>query len=104
MQRTQRRLRRINIFTPSSQDSGYVGKRTVPTPVGYVYAEVFPEKSVLSDERDGKRTSAGATLVLRRDAGVKCGDLAGIYGDDPDSRVIEALVSPGYMKVRTERI
>jgi len=81
-----------------------VGKHTVPTPVGYVYAEVFPEKSVLSDERDGRRTSAGATLVLRRDAGVKCGDLAGIYSDDPDSRVIETGVSTEFMTVRTERL
>ncbi len=104
MQRTQGRLRKINVYSPAEADSGYVGRQVVPTLVGYVYAEVFPEKSVLSDERDGKRTKYGATLVLRRDAGVKCGDYMGIYGESPDSRVTEAAIYPGHLTVRTERV
>ena len=104
MQRTQSRLRRINVYSPRETAGGYVGKQIVPELVGYVYAEVFPGKSVLSDERDGRRTEYGATLVLRRDAGVKCGDYMGIYGETPDSRVTEASVYPGHLTVRTERV
>lgn len=104
MQRTQRLLRKINIFAPAQQDSGYVGRKTVPELVGYVYAEVFPEKSLLKDERDGKNTAAGATLILRRDAGVKCGDLAAVYGEYADSRVVEASIFPDHLTVRTERL
>lgn len=104
MQRTQTRLRKINVYSPAEKDSGYVGRTVVPEPVGYVYAEVFPEKSVLTDERDGKRTNAGATLVLRRDAGVKCGDYMGVYSESPDSRVTEASLYPGHLTVRTERV
>lgn len=104
MQRTQRLLRKVNIFAPSETAGNYVGKKIVPELVGFVYAEVFPEKSELKDERDGKRTTAGATLIMRREAGVKCGDLASVYGDEADSRVISAQIYPGHLTVRTERL
>ncbi len=104
MQMTQRSLRRINIFSPSETPGDYVGTKIVPELIGFVYAEVFPDKSVLTDERDGKRTSAGATLIMRREAGVKCGDLASVYGEDADSRVVEARLYPGHLTVRTERL
>ena len=104
MQRTQSRLRKINIYAPSAEDSGYVGKKVIPALVGYVYAEVFPERTSLSDERGGMSVSRSATLVLRRDAGVKCGDYMGIYGDAPDSRVVDTAVYPGHLTVRTESV
>ncbi len=104
MQRTQNRLRKVNVFAPCASPSGYVGRKIVPEPVGFVYAEVFYGKSVLKDERDGKRTEDGATLILRREAGVKCGDYMGIYSDAPDSRVTETSIYPGHLTVRTVRI
>ncbi len=104
MQLTQRMTKKVNIFSPSVQSSGYVGKKTVPIPVGFVYAEVFPEKSSQSEERSGRRTRLGATLIMRRDAGVKCGDLAGVFGEQPDSRICEVSVFPGHISVRTEEI
>ena len=104
MQTSQRYLRKINIYSPSETAGDYVGTKIVPEPIGFVYAEVFPEKSVLTKERDGKRTGAGATLIMRREAGVKCGDLAAVYGNTADSRVIEARIYPGHLTVRTERL
>lgn len=104
MQRTQRMLRKVSVYSPAETDSGYVGRRVVPDRVGFVYAEVFPDKSELSDERDGKRKKDGATLVLRRDAGVKCGDFMGVYSESPDSRVTAASIYPGHLTVRTERV
>ena len=104
MQLTQKMLKRVNIFTDTAARSGYVGKKSVPVRLGFVYAEVFPEKDTLSDERSGVRISGGNTLILRTDAGVKCGDLAGIYGEAPDSRIVELERYPGHITVRTERI
>ncbi len=104
MQLTQKRLKRVNIFTGRLSDSGYIGKKYVPEMLGFVYAEVFPEKETLSREQSGERTAGGATMILRADAGVKCGDLAGIFGEDPDSRVLEVTRCPGHVTVRTERL
>ncbi len=102
MRLTERFMKKVNIFSPSLSDSGYVGKKVTPSPVGFVYAEVFPDKTTLSDERGGSRENSGAVLVLRRDAGVKCGDLAGVFGDAPDSRVTEVAVYPSHISARTE--
>ncbi|MBQ9383086.1 MAG: hypothetical protein IJT87_02495 [Ruminiclostridium sp.] len=104
MQLTQKMLKRVDIFGNSAARSGYVGRKRAPVRLGFVYAEVFPEKDRLSDERGGERTSGGATLILRANAGVKCGDLAGIYGEVPDSRIVEVERFPSHITVRTERI
>lgn len=104
MQLTQKRLKRVNIFSTDTAEGGYVGKKQVPRPLGFVYAEVLPEKEQLCDERNGRKTKTGATLILRRGAGVSCGDLAGVYGDDPDSRVLEVRRCPSHITVRTQRI
>ena len=104
MQLTRRNLKRVNIYADSARDGGYVGKKHVPSMLGFVYAEVFPEKDTLEDMRSGRRVNGGTTLVLRRGAGVCCGDLAGIFGDLPDSRVVEVRRCPGHVTVRTVRI
>lgn len=102
MQLTQNRLKRVNIFSDAVTDSGYVGKKRAPALLGFVYAEVFPSAEKLSDERRGTKISSGATLILRREAGVKCGDLAGIYGEAPDSRITQVEIYPGHLTARTE--
>ena len=94
----------MNIFSDTLTDSGYIGRKRSPALLGFVYAEVFPEKETLSDERRGTQISSGATLILRREAGVRCGDLAGIFGEQPDSRVTQVERYPGHLTVRTERI
>ena len=104
MNPVQKNLKRVNIFSPDRTDSGYVGKKTVPKLLGYVYAEVFPASEKISGERRGQTGSCGATLILRKCAGVSCGDLAGIYGDDPDSRVTEIIRSPKHITARTVRL
>ena len=104
MQLTQCRIKRVNIFSNALADSGYVGRKRDPALLGFVYAEVFPSKETLYDERRGQTASSGATLILRREAGVKCGDLAGVFGDAPDSRVMQVERYPGHLTVRTERL
>ena len=104
MRLTQKNLKRVNIFSPDRADSGYFGKKTVPRLLGYVYAEVLPDSQKLSAERSGQKISDGATLILRRGAGVSCGDLAGIFGDQPDSRVTEITRSQSHITVRTQRL
>lgn len=104
MQMTQRDLKRVNIYASRSTDGSYIGKKTVPELLGFVYAQVFPDTDKLVSERNGKTVNSGATLILRRGAGVCCGDLAGIYGEEPDSRVLEVSRYPGHTTVRTERL
>lgn len=104
MQLTQKTLKRVNIYSPHEIPGGYIGSKTVPQPLGFVYAEVFPAKRTLGHERSGRKIQSGATLILRRGAGVSCGDLAGIYGEAPDSRVTEVTRSPGHITVRVESL
>ena len=104
MQLTQRTLRRINIYSPRETKSGYIGRKTVPQPLGFVYAEVFPSGQTLDLCREGRKYSGSTTLILRRGAGVNCGDLAGIFGDAPDSRVTEVTRSQGHMTVKAESL
>ncbi|MBO6230900.1 MAG: hypothetical protein J6O50_10070 [Ruminiclostridium sp.] len=94
----------MNIYAPDRVGSDYVGKKTEPRLLGFVYAQVFPEAEKLSGERQGQTISSGATLILRRGAGVNPGDLAGIFGEQPDSRVLEIRRSPSHITVRTQRI
>lgn len=104
MQLTQKALRRVNIFSVAGTDSGYVGKTPSPELIGFVYANVLSPKESLSKDRRGQTVSSGATLILRKDAGVSCGDLAGVFGEAPDSRVLEISRYPGHITVRTERL
>ncbi len=104
MQQNRRSLKRVNIFTCNSADSGYVGTKPVPALLGFVYAEVFPDKETLTEKRNGRQVSTGATMILRRGAGVSCGDLAGIFGSEPDSKVVEVRRYPNHLTVRTERL
>ena len=104
MQLTQKMLKRINIFSPGVKYSGYYGSGSAPEPLGFVYAQVVGDKTQASEERRGCTTDRTATLLLRPEAGVKCGDLAGVYGDKPDSRIVGITRYPGHITARTERI
>lgn len=104
MQMTQKRLKKVNIYSSASADSGYVGTKTVPSPLGFVYAEVYPSAETFTHERSGGRVNKGATLILRKEAGVRCGDLAAVFGNAPDSRIAEVRRFPEHLTVRTEML
>ena len=89
MQLIRNRLQRVDIYAPSRTDSGYIGTKSEPTLLGYVYADIMPIKSELSDDRGGKTEKNTVKLILRPDAGVKCGDLAAIFGSGPCWEITE---------------
>ncbi len=104
MQLAQKTLRRVNIFSPVTSDNGYIGHSSSPKPLGFVYANVCADKVALDSERRGRMPRRGATLILRREAGVACGDLAGVFGDEPDSRILEVTRFPNHITARTESL
>lgn len=83
------RLERIDIFAREETDSDYIGKTVKPKLLGYVYADVQPLSETLSDERSGKVLRKKVKLILRPDAGIKCGDFAAVYGKNPDFEITE---------------
>lgn len=89
MQLTKNRLERIDIYTPAAVESGYIGKAVKPERVGYVYASVQPLFDKLFDEKSGKAEGKSIKLIMRPDAGVKCGDLAAVYGSSPNWEITE---------------
>ena len=42
MQMTRRLLKKVNIYSCAAEDSGYIGTKNVPSPIGFVYAEILP--------------------------------------------------------------
>ena len=76
----------------------------MPSPIGFVYAEVLASPEKFSRTRNGNSSDSGVTLILRKEAGVKCGDLAGISGNKPDSRIVEVKRYPGHLTVRTQML
>ena len=89
MQLIQSRLKKVDIYAVDSEESAYIGSKPVPALLGFVYADIQQIKSNTSEERAGKREKKSLRLILRKDAGVKCGDLAGIYADAPDFEITE---------------
>lgn len=83
MQLIKNRLQRVDIYSPERADSGYIGTRSEPKLLGYVYADISPITSEISDGRAGKTVKKSVKLILRPDAGVKCGDLAAVFGGSP---------------------
>lgn len=97
MQLIQSRLKKVDIYTVAAKESDYIGSKPVPNLLGFVYADIQQIKSSTADERAGKREKKSLRLILRRDAGVKCGDLAGVYGDEPDYEITEVNHFPDHI-------
>ncbi len=89
MQLIRNRLERIDIYSPVSKPDGYIGTTVKPELLGYVYADIQPVSEELSEERNGKTEKKSVKLILRPDAGVKCGDLAAIYSKSPNFEIKE---------------
>ncbi len=89
MQLLQSRLKRVDIYNVDCAATDYIGSAPVPVLLGFVYADIQRVKSGTAEERQGKREKKTLRLILCKDAGVKCGDLAGIYGDEPDYEITE---------------
>lgn len=89
MQLIQSRLKKVDIYTAGKTESSYIGSETAPLLLGFVYADVQRIKNSTAAERGGKREKKSLRLILRKDAGVKCGDLAGVYGNTPDFEITE---------------
>lgn len=81
------RLERVDIFTREETDSGYIGKTVKPRLLGYVYADIQPLSEKLSDERSGKVIRKSVKLILRPDAGIKCGDFVAVYSKNPNFEI-----------------
>lgn len=104
MQLIQNRLQRVDIYSPARIESGYIGTKCEPTLLGYVYADISPASSKLSEERGGKKEEESVKLILRPDAGVKCGDLAAIYSSSPNFEIREIKRFSGHISARAVRL
>ena len=89
MQLVRNRLKRVDIYTVSAENSDYIGTKPSPKLLGYVYAEIQNVSAVLSDERNGKSEKETVRLILRPDAGMRCGDYAAVYCNSPDFEITE---------------
>lgn len=83
MQLIGRRLERVDIYTPDREKDSYIGTKSAPKLLGYVYADIQPLTDEISEGESGKIVKKRVKLILRPDAGVQCGDLAAVYGDSP---------------------
>lgn len=89
MQLIQSRLKKVDIYSLGSTESDYIGTEPQPDLLGFVYADIQQKNSNAVQERGGKREKKTLCLILRPDAGVKCGDYAGVYADGPDYEITE---------------
>lgn len=104
MQLIQNRLQRVDIYTPARVESGYIGTKREPKLLGYVYADISPVSRKLSNEREGKAEEESVKLILRPDAGVKCGDLAAIYSGSPNFEIREIKRFSGHISARAVKL
>lgn len=104
MQLIRSRLKRIDIYSPTRAADDYIGTKTSPTLLGYVYANIQHLPDELSLENGGRTVKRRAKLYLRRDAGVQCGDLAAVYSAKPDSRITEVQRRGDYLAATVEMI
>ncbi|MCM1333572.1 MAG: hypothetical protein NC084_08895 [Bacteroides sp.] len=98
------RVKKIDIYSPGEVADPYLGTRIEPRLLGYVYADVQGNAETLENLREGTRERRGVRLFLRPDAGIKCGDLAAVYGKAPDSRIIEVRRAGEYVAATAERL
>ena len=89
MQLINNRLERVDIYSPDRESGGYVGTKSAPKLLGYVYAHVEPVTEELSQGESGKTEKKSVKLILRPDAGVKCGDLAALQKGLPVWEITE---------------
>ena len=104
MQLIQKRLKRVDIYSAGQSDSGYIGKKPEPTLLGFVYADVQPLEEKMKDELGGTAQYSKARLLMRSDAGVKCGDYAAVFGNTPDCRITEIKRGSSGLSAIAERI
>ena len=104
MQLVRRNLKRIDIYSPETVESGYIGKKLTPKLLGYVNAEVQPDEETSEKRTEGFSVYTTARLYMRPDAGVKCGDLAAVFSDKPDCRITAVFPGKGYLMARVKRI
>lgn len=104
MQLIQKRLKRVDIYSAGQSDSGYIGKKPEPTLLGFVYADVQPIEEKMKDELGGTAQYSKARLLMRPDAGVKCGDYAAVFGNTPDCRITEIKRGSSGLSAIAERI
>lgn len=104
MQLTRRNLKRIDIYAPDKAESGYVGRKLSPRLLGYINAEVQPDELKALEKTEGLSVYTAARLYMRPDAGVRCGDLAAVFGSKPDCRVTSVMPTRDYLMARVERI
>lgn len=104
MQLVRSRLRRIDIYSSARTADDYIGTKTSPVLLGFVYADVQQLPEELDEENGGQSVKRRAKLYCRRDAGVQCGDLAAVYSAKPDCRVTAVRRTGDYLAATVEHL
>lgn len=89
MQLINKYLEKVDIYSPARENSDYIGTKSAPKLLGYVYADIQPVTEEIVGNESGKTVKSKVKLILRADAGVKCGDLAAISSKTPDWEITE---------------
>lgn len=97
MQLINNRLERVDIYSCDRQESSYIGTQSAPKLLGFVYADIQPLAEEIIEGESGKNIKKRVKLILRPDAGVKCGDLAAVYGSSPDWEITEIRQFSGHL-------
>jgi len=91
------RLERVDVYSPDREKSSYIGTKAAPKLLGYVYADIQPLMEEITENESGKTIKKRVKLLLRPDAGVKCGDLVAVYGKSPDWEIREVRQFSGHV-------
>ncbi len=89
MQMISNRLERVDIYSLDREQDSYIGTKSAPKLLGFVYADIQPLTDEISEGESGKIIRKRVKLILRPDAGVQCGDLVAVYGDSPVWEITE---------------
>ena len=97
MQLVNRRLERVDVYSPDRRKNGYIGTESAPELLGFVYADIQPVAEEIIEDESGKICRKRVKLLRRPDAGVQCGDRVAVYGNAPDWEITEIKRFSGHI-------
>ena len=104
MQLINNRLERVDIYSPDREKSSYIGTKSAPKLLDYVYAHIQPLTEETTEGESGKREKKKMKLILRHDAGEKCGDLVATDKGLPVWEITEIRRFSQHMSATVEHI